>query len=74
VTALQAPASSELDVIGEGFTPPTLEKGAIDPDVLGPLEGRASGPSRRERWDASDVRWEVQVEAAAAIDDPNQRA
>jgi hypothetical protein len=44
VTALQAPASSELDVIGEGFTPPTLEKGAIDPDVLGPLEGRASGP------------------------------
>lgn len=53
VTALQAPASSELDEIGEGFTLPTLEKGAIDPDELGPLEGRASSQKPTEKPEAA---------------------
>jgi hypothetical protein len=37
-------------------------------------EAGLKGPSRRERWDANDVWRDVQVEAAAAIDDPNLRA
>jgi hypothetical protein len=54
VTALQAPASSGLDEIGEGFTLPTLEKGAIDPDELGPLEGRASSQKPTEKSEAAE--------------------
>jgi hypothetical protein len=39
---------------GRGLHPADLEKGAIDPDELGPLEGRASSQKSTEKSEAAE--------------------